>query len=765
MGVLVLQAAIPNMPASGDKRLKDHMSAEVSNAARSGGGGSVFTIATAGVICGFLAIVLSIGHGGLLFAGSQQQFIPIAIGLALFSTVVLATVAALFSSTKGAVAITQEIPVVALAAVVAAVGNALPSGVDDSTRLATVIVASAIATAITGLVAVLLGYYRLGSIIRFVPYPVIGGFLAGTGWLIVSGGFSLVTGMPLDLTARAFTDNSTEVAKVGAMALVVCALIAAQWRSSSNFALPATILAALIVFHLAATALGQNSASLRAEGWLLRLPENGTLWPPLAITDLTLVDWRSVAAGVAGIPAVVVLTIIALLMNATGIELDSQQDVDLDHELRAIGAMNVATAAGAGLPGYQAVSLTLLATRLGAASRWVGLVVAALTLAALAFREVLFDVVPTVLLGSVLVWIGGDLIVTWLLRSYRRIGFWEYLVIVLIFLTIVGVSFLAGIIVGLAAAIILFAIQYGRVDVIRHEMSGTDYQSSVESSEHRRALLLDHGAAIFIVRLQGFLFFGTADRLRRRVQERMTAAEPSPHPFVLIDFQRVTGLDSSTVLSFIRIGQIARRAGSVVVLTQVSEAARAAFIRGGLDDGPGSPFRFESDFQRGLKWCEDTLLAGVAPDFANTRSRHLAVLLETVVDDAETAAAIASFCQRVDADPGTLLIEQGSPSEDIFFVESGQAAVEMTTIEGETLRLTSVGGGAVVGEVAFYTGEPRTASVVVEETMVAWRFSREDLRRLETSAPQTALRFHEGIAAMLGRRLTRTNRLVQSLAG
>src|SRR4029079_16852408 len=128
---------------------------------------------------------------------------------------------------------------------------------------------------------------------------------------------------------------------------------------------------------------------------------------PFAVGDLTRVDWGAVVMGIAGVPVVIVLTVIALLMHLTGIELDSQQDVDLDHELRSVGAMNVAAAAGAGLPGYQAISLTLLAIKLNAASRWVGLIVSLLAIAALTLRGVLFDLVPTFLLGGVLVWIGG----------------------------------------------------------------------------------------------------------------------------------------------------------------------------------------------------------------------------------------------------------------------------------------------------------------------------------------------------------------------
>jgi len=69
------------------------------------------------------------------------------------------------------------------------------------------------------------------------------------------------------------------------------------------------------------------------------------------------------------LPGIVIVTIMALLMNATGIELDTDSDLDLDQELRSVGLQNLAAGAGGGVPGYPAVSLSLLAAHLGATNR------------------------------------------------------------------------------------------------------------------------------------------------------------------------------------------------------------------------------------------------------------------------------------------------------------------------------------------------------------------------------------------------------------
>jgi SulP family sulfate permease len=718
----------------------------------------------AGLICGFLAVVLSIGHGGLLFVGPLSGYLPIGIGMALFATVVVAAIGALTSSTRGLISIAQDIPAVALSAALLSVASALPPDASEQTLLVTVVVAAGLATALTGLFSMLLGHFRLGRLIRFAPYPVVGGFLAGTGWLIMIGGIGLVINQPFSFQIVPSLMETATLIKLALTAGFVLMLVLLQRGNPSPLQLPIIILVALFAFNAVAFGFQMSTDELRTDGWLVELPEDGNLWPPISPDDLALVDWRAVAGGLIGLPAVALLTVAAVLMNATGIELDTQRDIDLDRELKSVGLMNLVAGGGAGFPGYCSISLTVLAARLNALHRITPLIVAALAGAALIFGNVILDRVPTILLGGFLVWVGGSLLVEWLFLSYRRLELREYLVIPLIFVIIVGVDFAIGVLCGLLAAVVLFAFEYGRLDIVRHEMSGARYHSSVETTDRRRQALETFGSAILIVRLQGFLFFGTADGLRRRIHERMRA-EPGRVKFLVIDFRRVTGIDSSSVLSFIRLHQTAAREDFVVVLAGASTAISRALRRGGLGEEATPKFRFEADLERGLKWCEDQLLSESTPELLAGKSRSLNELLSEIVGDPRSVDALSTHFARIEAEPGTRLIEQGSPSDDIILVESGYAAVELASDDAsKPLRLATIGPGAIVGEISFYLHEPRTASIVVEERLVAWKFTREALARLQSEAPEAALDLHRSIAAMLARRLGQTNRLLRILA-
>ena len=159
------------------------------------------------------------------------------------------------------------------------------------------------------------------------------------------------------------------------------------------------------------------------------------------------------------------------------------------------------------------------------------------------------------------------------------------------------------------------------------------------------------------------------------------------------------------------------------------------------------------------------MLANLSPELSGVRHRPIASLLADIVEDEALVEAIVRKCERIETQPGEVLIERGAPSDDIYFIEAGHAAVEIPSESGDgRIRLATVGPGAIVGEIAFYLGEQRSASIVAEEALIVWRFSRDSMDSLRAEAPAAALRFHEGMAAILAKRLTRTNRILQFLA-
>ena len=148
---------------------------------------------------GLLNSVLTVSLAALAFSGELAPFLPQGIGLALVSAVVVGLVIAATSSLRGMVGSVQDASTAILAVAAASAVATLPVGVTPREMFVTIVVANVATTLVTGAFLLITGAFGLGRFVRFLPYPVVGGFLAGTGWLIVLGSIGVMTDVTVTL--------------------------------------------------------------------------------------------------------------------------------------------------------------------------------------------------------------------------------------------------------------------------------------------------------------------------------------------------------------------------------------------------------------------------------------------------------------------------------------------------------------------------------------------------------------------------------------
>ncbi len=715
----------------------------------------------AGFICGVLVVVLSIGNATLLARGDLTSSVAMIAGLILFAAAVLAISTAYFSTISGQVTATQEISVVAMGTVVGAVSAAFSGARADSAYLATIVVTMGLTTLLCGFAMFWLGRAQFGRIIRFVPYPVFGGFLAITGWYLLRGGMETVVGHPLNLQNLGSLFETGTGIKV---ALAVAFVVLVQFfnaRVSSGALLPIAIIATIIMFNIAVLYLGVSQTQLEQQGWVITVPAQNAIWPPFGLSDLARLDWTAIGAGLLYAPFVVLVTAAAAMMNVSGIELELKGDVDLSRELRSMGIGNVLSGLGGGVPGFPGVSATLLAVRMGAAERTVGVVTGLILMLALIYSSQLLAIAPAPLFGALLMWLGASLLIDWVIKPLRTLRRSEHGIILLILAVSIAAGFPSGIITGLLAALVLFVFEYGRVEGVRFVASGHDYRSRMLSDE-RRIALEPHGNAIMVMKLSGFIFFGTSDRIIQKIKDRVLSSAEGPLRFVVMDFRRVSGIDSSTILSFDRLRRLAQKDGFTVILTRLHEQTATRLRASGLDIG-AAPFHQEADIDAGVSWAENGILKVSAPEtLAAPLDPEMAAA--RFFGDAALAKALIKYFEKVEFEPGSHLISQGSAADDIYFIESGEGVVVLEAEQGSPVRLMAFGTGTILGEVAFYRGERRSASALASSHVKAWQFKRSALAEIERKSPKLAAAFHLQIARALAERLQNANRLIRVLA-
>jgi len=305
---------------------------------------------------------------------------------------------------------------------------------------------------------------------------------------------------------------------------------------------------------------------------------------------------------------------------------------------------------------------------------------------------------------------------------------------------IIGRGYLPGVVVGLVLAVVLFAVNYGRIELVREVTFGETYHSNVDRPPAERALLRTMGERVQILLVNGFVFFGSANGLLERIRKR---AETDPPRFLVIDLRRVTGVDSSAVVAFVKAMRLAEASGFELVFTGASEPVRRQLARGGMV--ASEVVRFEPDLDRGLQRCEEGLL----------RDEEVVVKVPEADGDALAGmpSGLRTHLERMELVDGTVLIHQGESPDDVYLLESGRLRVETVTERGTRMRLRTLRPGVVVGEVAIYSGDPRTADVMAEGPSVVLRLSKASIERIEAVDPELASELHRWLATTLAGRL------------
>ena len=719
----------------------------------------LFPCLTTGVLMGVTEVIFALSVGSLIFSGDLATFLPYGIGLALVTSTVMLLGVSLGSSVPGVTGILQDSPSVVLATMASALVAALPAARMED-KLATVLVAIALTALLTGIFFLVLGSFRLGGLVRFLPHPVVGGFLAGTGWLLVQGSFGVMAGAPLTLF------NLPALIRLDALVLWIpgalfgLALFLGLRRIRHFLTMPVILVLAFILFFLALLLTGTSIPEAINRGLLLGEVSGQASWRPLVTARLWDVDWAAILGQGGNIAVVLMLSVFGLLLNASALELAARQDMDLNRELRVAGLANLVSGLSGGAVGYHVVDLSTLCFRTGARGRLPGVVAAALCAVVFLAGAPLLAFFPRPILGGLLFFLGLGFLVEWLIDGWSKLPRADYAIVLLILAVIAAAGFLIGVAVGLGAAIIMFVLNYSRISVVRTALSGTEMRSNVERVASHRRVLNDLGEHIYILKLQGFIFFGTANALLERIRARVNDPSKPRVLYILLEFRRVTGLDSSAVISFVKTGQLVETQGITLLLANVSEKTRGQFERGGLSEGDG--VRFVPDLDHGLEWCENQLL-----DYGRiTRAKPPITLPAQLVDsglERGSARRLMPFLEKVDLAGGEYLLRQGDESDSMYFVERGGVTIYLEVEGTQRVRLQSLECGTVVGEMGLYLGTKRSASAVADDRTVAYRLTRSALLAMKRQEPELAAAFHEFMLRQTCERLAFVDRLLEAM--
>ncbi len=708
-----------------------------------------------GAIASVLTISFGLSYSVLIFSGPLASFLPYGIAATFIAASVAAAVIALGSSFPFAIGGPESSTAAVTAILSATLVEHIVAQAAPTALLGPVLITLSAATILTGLVLCGLGITHMGRAIRYVPYPVIGGFLGATACLIVAGGIQVSTGIKLQFANLGKLASSValyELCAAGAVALTIYAI----WHKSRKpMALPGILLAAIAIAHLVFWLSGTAIHEAQAMGWTFASPPKASLTLPWTFFAEPY-PWDALPSLVGNFIAVIFVTAVSTLFNTTGIEVAAHREADIERELNVTGAANIMTGLLGGYASCISISRSVLNLNSGATSRLSGMTVAVIAASMLVVDPALLAYMPRFVLGGLLLYLGMEQLHRWIVDSRKRLSLLDYLSLLAIILIIIKWGFVAGVLIGIVIGCATFALSVSRVSSIKYGFDGSEYRSSLDRSLEDQRTLSAHGKEIQGLNLQSYLFFGSANRLYLHVKALLRR-----HPecrYLVFDFKLVTGIDSSAAHSFAQIKRIAREHGTTLVMANLHPAAnrnlRASLF---IDD----EVRIAPDLDRALEWCENAVInqhRGLAEEEANLRDWFTRILRTP-----EDAEELIRRCQRMEVDAGEIVVNAGDAAECMHFILDGRVGIMVAGGDGRLTRVRSLGRYTTVGEMGLVAYTPRSATIQAEVASILYVLRADAFEDIKENDPALSQKLLTYFVSVMAERLTFASRMIAVL--
>jgi SulP family sulfate permease len=483
--------------------------------------------------------------------------------------------------------------------------------------LATTILSFSISSILTGVVFFLMGACRLGSLIGFFPRHILVGCIGGVGWFLVATG--------LEVSARIEGNLDYNLATLSKLfeldtvflwlipLLLAVALLKAQRSVTSNFLVGGYFISVALLFYFFKFALDFPIETLRDRGWVFDAPPGNHPWYHFyTLYDFQAVDWSALAQT---IPAMFALTFFGILhvpINVPALGITTGEDnLNVDRELIAHGVSNALSGAAGSIQNYLVYTNSILFIDSGGNDRLAGVLLAFATFGILVAGPVIIGYIPIMVVGALIFLLGFELLLEALYETWGRLHRLEYLTVIIIVVTMGAWDFVVGILIGIILACISFVVQTSRKTAIRATYSGQVATSTVRRPPMQLKFLQDAGQQTFVIKLAGFLFFGTIVSVENRIRALLAeeAFRDQPIRFLVLDVRDINGVDFSAAEAFSRINRILRVKDVNMIISglDVDDEIGQSLSSVGLFNEENKVKIFEN-LNGALEYCENNLL-------------------------------------------------------------------------------------------------------------------------------------------------------------
>ncbi|MFH0922324.1 MAG: SulP family inorganic anion transporter [Fibrobacterota bacterium] len=704
-----------------------------------------------------VALPSAIAFGLVIFSAIGPDFAGLGALAGILGTVALGLTVPLIGGTRRLI----SAPCAPAAAVLAVfVGETLAQGANP----AQVPLLLTLVALMAGLVQIAAGLLKGGRFIKYIPFPVVAGYLSGVGVLIFTAQFPKFVGAAKGVkflaalsTPQDWVWQSLLVGGTTILAMLLtprvtkkipAAIVALAAGLGAYFllALWNPALRTLVENHFVIGTIGGNGMS----------PYSYVtgLWSSLAgISPALLLSLAVPALTLAALLSVDTLKT-CLVLNAL-----TRSRNDSNRELVGQGFGNLVAGLLGGVPGAGTMGATLVNVTSGGATARSG------------FLEGVFALLALLVLGSLIAWIpvaslAGILLVVAVRmvdkRAFRlaaqKSTALDFVVILAVVLSAVTLSLIWAALVGIAMSIILFLRDQIRRPVIRRRLTGAQIFSKKRRLPTEMQRLLDKGQTTRVFELQGQLFFGTTDQMMQEIEPQLAGART-----VILDMRRVQALDYTAAYVLHQLeGRIIDGNGRLAFAAIPESGTGAGSIRRYLMDVGFSTerdeVRFFDSLDSALEWAEEEILmghtvAGIGQD--RLLSLHQIPFFAGLSND--SLEQLQGVMKEKLLPAGAKVFGKDEAGTEVYFIRKGSIRVTLPVSAGPSHHLATFGRGDFFGDMSFLDTAARSADALAAEETALYVLARGDYDAFSMAHPKTAAKVFERLAKMLAERLRQAN--------
>ena len=698
-----------------------------------------------GLIILFIMITYVLSLSLIIHSGEFSFALSFGVINGFLATAIMNFILHLRSAKTQSLFVIQDVPSIILFGLITSLSVDLKG--DNIALFSNVFVITSLIGILSGFGLILIAYFDINKIAKFFPFTVIAGYLTACGVLLIKSAILNVLNKPV--TIEYIYYESWRISNLSLWLPTIVVGVFLFLISKTSFFIKGVSLffvSFIISFILFKYFKGYTFNQLEEFGYIISM---GGISEYIEIVtsnfDFNQINWNNTMLSSARFFEITVVAAISMILNSSAYENIYKKDYKLTDEFFNVGLSNCVSGIFSGIVGYSTMFGPYLNYTLKTKTRIPIIITISGCLIFILFGKYITNVIPTHLIYGFTFYLGLSLCYDWLINTRKKINGIEFYLVPLIAIIIIVFGFKEGLFFGVLLNFFVFVYNYLKIPSVFYKMDGSLYPSKVQRSAEEEEIIRSRGKDLFILKLQGYLFFATSDMLLSPIKERFECLDKKKPRFIILDFSLVRKIDYSAKIIFDKLINLCEKNECLLFLSDVDHDNIKDSI---INQNKTNIITFFKSLNDAVEFFEKMIL--------KEKTHKISSIIEKIFLEQSNVEKIISVLEKKVFYQSEILFKIDELSFDMFFITKG--SVDILSSNNE--KLITLSAGTFMGELSFINESPRTATAKVAKNTELYQLKKNNFNKI-TNNKELMNIFEKYFFMEMSRRLSFSNRLIE----